>query len=237
MKATKRQNKIRLENHGLASSGQSHKLKNNGLASNSQSQGKIFVISGPSGSGKTTLLTSLIQDKKIGKSLVKSCSITTRPKRSQEREAKEYFFVTLSEFRRLLKAKKILEWTKYLGYYYGTPRGPLEKQLKNGKNVGLCLDLKGARIFKKTYPHNTVTIFVLPPSLSELRERIQNRCRQTNPQEVRRRMLLAGRELQAAEEFDYCVLNQNLLVALKELKNIFFAAQAAHRRKSNKRRA
>lgn len=183
--------------------------------------GKIFVISGPSGSGKTTLLSSLIQDKKIGRLLVKSCSITTRPKRLKEREAKDYFFVTLLEFRRLLKAKKILEWTRYLGYYYGTPKGHLEKQLKGGKNVGLCLDLKGARILKKIYPNNTVTIFVLPPSLSVLKERIQNRCRQTNQQEINQRMLLAQRELRASGRFDYCVLNQNLPVALKELKSIF----------------
>ena len=183
--------------------------------------GKIFVISGPSGSGKTTLLTSLIQDKQIGRLFVKSCSITTRPKRSQEREAKEYFFVSLKEFKLLLKAKKILEWTRYLGYYYGTPKEPLEKQLKRGKSVGLCLDLKGARILKQIYPKNTVTIFVLPPALSVLKERMQNRCRRTDPQEVAQRMLLARRELRAAGRFDYCVLNQNLTVALKELKNIF----------------
>jgi guanylate kinase len=184
--------------------------------------GKIFVISGPSGSGKTTLLTSLIQDKKIAKLLVKSCSITTRPKRSQEREAKEYFFVSTLEFKRLLKAEKILEWTRYLGYYYGTPREPLEKQLEGGKSVGLCLDLKGARMLKKIYPVNTVTVFVLPPSLSVLKQRMQNRSRQTNQLEVKQRMRLAGRELQAAGKFDYCVLNQNLAVALKELKNIFW---------------
>jgi guanylate kinase len=242
VKAAKRQNKLKLENNGLASTSQSHKLENNGLpssrqsqaqshkpqgnglASTSQSQGKIFVISGPSGSGKTTLLTSLIQDKQIGKLLVKSCSITTRPKRSQEREAKEYFFVAPKEFRRLLKAKKILEWTRYLGYYYGTPKQPLEKQLKSAKNVGLCLDLKGARVFKKIYPNKTVTIFVLPPALSVLKERIQNRSRHINQQEVAQRMLLARRELQAAGKFDYCILNQNLPVALKELKSIFFAA-------------
>ena len=211
MKAAKRQNKLKLESNGLASSRQSQV----------QSQGKIFVISGPSGSGKTTLLTSLIQDKEIGKLLVKSCSITTRPKRSQEREAKEYFFVTPEEFRRRLKAKKILEWTRYLGYYYGTPKEPLEKQLNGGKNVGLCLDLKGARILKKIYPKNTVTIFVLPPSLSVLKERIQNRCRHTHQQEVAQRMLLARRELREAGKFDYCILNQNLPVALKELKSIF----------------
>jgi len=221
VKAAKRKNKLKLENYGLPSSRQSHKLESSGLPSSRQSQGKIFVISGPSGSGKTTLLTSLIQYKQIGKLLVKSCSITTRPKRLKEREGKEYFFIRPAEFRRLLKAKKILEWTRYLGYYYGTPKELLEKQLKRGKSVGLCLDLKGARIIKKVYPQSTVTIFVLPPSLSVLKERIQNRCRQTNQREVAQRMLLAGRELRAAGKFDHCILNQNLAVALKELKSIF----------------
>jgi guanylate kinase len=209
VKAAKKQNKL--------------KLQSNGLVSTSQNQGKIFVISGPSGSGKTTLLTSLIQDKKIGRLLVKSCSVTTRPKRSGEREGKEYFFVKPLEFRRLLKTKKILEWTRYLGYYYGTPREALEAQLRGGKSVGLCLDLKGSKILKKLYPNNTVTVFVLPPSLDVLKERIQNRCRRTNQQEVAQRLFLARRELLQAEgNFDYCVLNQNLPMALKELKNIFW---------------
>jgi guanylate kinase len=189
--------------------------------------GKIFVISGPSGSGKTTLLTRLIRDKKIGKLLVKSCSVTTRPKRSQEREGQEYFFVSPLEFRRRIKAKKILEWTRYLGYYYGTPKEPLEEQLKKAKHVGLCLDLKGARIIKKIYPKNTVTIFVVPPSLSVLKERIQNRCRHTNQQEVAQRLRLARRELRAAGKFDYCILNQNLPIALKELKSIFLQESSA----------
>jgi guanylate kinase len=183
--------------------------------------GKIFVISGPSGSGKTTLLTSLIQDKKTGKLLVKSCSLTTRPKRLGEKEGKDYFFVTKEEFKRLLKAKKILEWTRYLGYYYGTPKGLLERQLKAGRNLGLCLDLKGARIIKKLYPDRTITVFVLPPSLQVLKKRIKNRCSSTNKLEIAGRMLLARQELLAASQFDYCVLNQNLRVALKELKDIF----------------
>ncbi len=189
--------------------------------------GKIFVISGPSGSGKTTLLTRLIQDLTVSESLVKSCSITTRPKRTQERQAREYFFVQPAHFERLLKAKKILEWTRYLGYYYGTPKEPLEKQLNQGKNVGLCLDLKGARILKKLYPKNTVTIFVLPPALSVLKDRIQNRCRKTDPREVAQRLKLARKEMQAAGRFDYCILNQNLSVALRELKNIYLQESRA----------
>lgn len=214
MKVAKVQNKLKSKNNASL-------LGRQGLVSCNQNQGKIFVISGPSGSGKTTLLTSLIQNRKIGKILVRSCSITTRPKRSGEREAKEYFFVTSQEFKRLLKTKKILEWTRYLGYYYGTPKEALEKQLNRGKHVGLCLDLKGARILKKLYPKNTVTIFVLPPSLSVLRERIQKRSRYTQEQEVAQRMLLARSELKAAGKFDYCILNQNLTAALKELKKIF----------------
>jgi len=191
-------------------------------AKKQKNPGKIFVISGPSGSGKTTLLTSLIQDKKIGRLLVKSCSVTTRPKRSKEREGREYFFVAAAQFQRLIKAKKILEWTRYLGYYYGTPKEALEQQLGRGKHVGLCLDLKGARILKKLYPNNTVTIFVLPPSLSALKERIQNRCRHTNQEEVAQRLVLARQELQAAGRFDYCILNKSLIVALEELKSIFW---------------
>lgn len=196
-------------------------------ARRSYKPGKIFIISGPSGSGKTTLLANLIQDKKISKRLVKSCSLTTRLKRSQEEEGKEYFFVTPAEFKRQLKAKKILEWTRYLGYYYGTPQGPLEQQLKAGKNVGLCLDLKGARILKKLYPLQTVTIFILPPSLVELKQRIQSRCRRTNPQEVKQRVLLARQELLAAGEFNYRILNKNLKLATKELKNIFLQESSA----------
>ncbi|MDO8489258.1 MAG: guanylate kinase [Candidatus Omnitrophota bacterium] len=184
--------------------------------------GKIFIICGPSGSGKTTLLSSLIKDRKIGRLLVKSCSVTTRPRRSGEKEGRDYFFVTQDRFRQLLKAKKILEWTRYLGYYYGTPRGPLESQLNAGKNIGLCLDLKGARILKKLYPKNTVSVFVLPPSLDVLKSRIQSRCRKTNKKEVAQRIRLAAKELLAARRFDHCILNQNLEIALKELKDIFF---------------
>ncbi|MDD5097667.1 MAG: guanylate kinase [Candidatus Omnitrophica bacterium] len=196
------------------------KLENNGLASDSQSQGKIFVISGPSGSGKTTLLSKLTQDKEISKLLIKSRSLTTRPKRSQERQGKDYFFVTSFEFKRLIKQKKILEWTRYLGYYYGTPKQFVDAQLKKGKNIGFCLDLKGAAILKKIYPKNTVTIFVLPPSLETLKTRIQKRCNCTAQQEVVQRLKLARREIKACSRFDHCILNKNLQVASDKLKEI-----------------
>jgi guanylate kinase len=124
--------------------------------------GRIFVVSGPSGSGKTTLLKRALAGKFLKKKFVKSVSITTRPKRSGEREARDYFFVKPLEFRRLNKAKKILEWTRYLGYYYGTKKEFLEERLIEGKHLALCLDHKGALRLKKLYPKNTVTIFVDP---------------------------------------------------------------------------
>ena len=191
------------------------------MRANIKNTGKIFVICGPSGSGKTTLLSSLIKDKKIGKLLAKSCSVTTRPRRSGETQGKDYIFAGKDKFLKLVKAKKILEWTRYLGYYYGTPRDPLESRLKRGLSVGLCLDFKGARILKKYYPKNTVTVFVLPPSLSILEHRIRNRCRKTNEKEIVQRIKLAREELKSASRFDYCVLNKNLDVAAKELKEIF----------------
>ena len=190
------------------------------IANKPKNAGKIFVISGPSGSGKTTLLSKLIQDKEISKLLIKSRSLTTRPKRSQEKQGEDYFFVTRLEFKRLLKTKKILEWTKYLGYYYGTPKQFVDAQLKKGKNLGFCLDLKGVAILKKIYPKNTVTIFVLPPNLKTLKTRIQERCKCTAKEEIAQRLRLARREIKACSHFDYCILNKNLQVALSKLKEI-----------------
>ncbi len=190
------------------------------IANKQKKTGKIFVISGPSGSGKTTLLGKLIQDREISRLLIKSRSFTTRPKRSQERQGEDYFFVTRLEFKRLIKQKKILEWTRYLGYYYGTPKQFVDVQLKKGKNLGFCLDLKGAAILKKIYPKNTVTIFVLPPSLKTLKTRIKKRCKCTAKQEIAQRLSLARREIKACSRFDHCILNKNLQVALGKLKEI-----------------
>jgi len=182
--------------------------------------GFIFIISGPSGSGKTTLLENLFRDRELKKRLVKSVSFTTRPKRQGEREGRNYFFVTESEFRRKLKAEKILEWTKYLGYYYATPRDFVEQHLKQGKDIALCLDLKGACRIKRFYPKNSVTVFVLPPSVKSLRERIEGRCKRTGKLEIKQRLKLAKEELLASHKYDYTLVNKNLSQALRELKSI-----------------
>ena len=180
----------------------------------------IFVISGPSGSGKTTLRDELLRDKELKAHFVKSISFTTRRRRSQELNKKDYIFISEPEFKRQVKLKKILEWTKYLGYYYATSRDFVDRHLKKGKNIILCLDLKGALKIKRLYPKNYVTIFILPPSIKALRGRIEGRCNKTKKEEIQERLELAKQELSAAGKHDYRVVNKNLTQAVKGLKSI-----------------
>ena len=183
-------------------------------------KGMIFVFSGPSGSGKTTLAQAVLTDKKFSGRLEKSVSFTTRPRRQGEKSQRDYFFISEAEFSRGKKTQKILEWTKYLGYYYGTARDFVDSRLENSRNLILCLDLKGAARIKALYPKNSVTIFIMPPSLEELARRIENRHRETNKLEIAKRLRLARKEMACAGEFDFCVINDKLARAVKELKGI-----------------
>jgi guanylate kinase len=183
-------------------------------------KGIVFVLSGPSGSGKTTLAQALLQDKKFSGKLEKSVSFTTRPRRRGEKDRRDYFFITEQDFRRGLKAQKILEWTRYLGYYYGTDRDFVDSRLENFRSLVLCLDLKGAARIKELYPKNSTTIFIMPPSLEELARRIENRHRETSREEIIKRLRLARKEMSRAGDFDFCVVNGNLAQAAKKLKGI-----------------
>lgn len=184
------------------------------------SKGRIFVLSGPSGSGKTTLAEKLLQAPQLKRKISRPVSFTTRPKRSGERNKKHYLFITQAGFRRKLKEKKILEWTRYLGHYYATSKDFVERSLRKQRHTVLCLDLKGAVTLKRLYPKNTVTVFIMPPSLEALRKRIGQRCSKTGEEEIKQRLKLAGRELAAAHRFDYCLVNRNLSRAFEELKSI-----------------
>ena len=183
-------------------------------------RGKIFVVSGPSGSGKTTLRDKLLEDASLRRKFTKSVSFTTRPKRSRERHGRDYFFLKDADFKHKIKAKEILEWTKYLGYYYGTSRSFVSKQLRLGKCIILCLDLKGALEVKRLFPRNSVAIFVFPPSLKTLRQRIEKRCCKTKKEEIARRLKLAKVELSGSRHYDYTVVNKNLERAVRELREI-----------------
>jgi len=186
-------------------------------------QGLIFVVSGPSGSGKSTLVDELLKDRCLKKKLVKSVSFATRPKRSGERDKKDYFFISNKAFKAKLAAEKILEWTKYLRYYYGTPREFVEEQFKKGKHLILCLDYRGVSQLRRILPQNTVAVFILPPSLEALRRRIAKRCHLTREQEIRQRLRLAAKELALAQKYDYRVKNSDLRQATRVLKKIILS--------------
>lgn len=188
-----------------------------------KNQGLIFIISGPSGSGKTTLLKKLLLVRTLKNRLARSISFTTRPKRSNEKDGEDYFFLSDKQFKEKQKAKKILEWTRYLGCYYATPKDFVEKQLKKGKYLILCLDLKGTLKIKRLYPKDTITIFVMPPSLEALKGRIKKRCNTTKKEEVQKRLKLAQAELLAANRYDYCLVNKELGQVAKELKGIILS--------------
>ncbi|MCG8429869.1 MAG: guanylate kinase [Candidatus Omnitrophica bacterium] len=185
-------------------------------------KGKIIIVSGPSGSGKTTLAGRLLRSRRLRRHLVKSVSYTTRPPRSGERDGRDYFFVPLSEFNRLRRNKKILEWTKYLGYYYATSRDFVEQVLAGGKHVVLCLDYRGVVQLKRAFPRQVCSIFIIPPSLEELRARISSRCRRTGATEIQERLLMAKKELDVARKYDYRIVNKTLSTADRQLKELVF---------------
>jgi guanylate kinase len=183
-------------------------------------RGHIFVISGPSGSGKTTLTEGILKDRSLRGKLVRSVSVTTRPRRTGEKHGKDYFFVSRDEFLRRRKEKKILEWTRYLGYYYGTPREFIEAQLSKARSIVLCLDFRGARRISRLYPDETVTVFIRPSSIDTLPERIRKRCKSTKEKEVQKRIRRARREIRESRKYDYSVVNDDFDRALKDLKTI-----------------
>jgi guanylate kinase len=179
----------------------------------------IFVIAGPSGSGKTTLARQVLRSRRLKGKLGKTTSFTTRPKRSGEKEGRDYFFITPRQFRQYNKEKKIIEYTRYLGYYYGTPRTSIEKKLRRGKSLLMCLDLRGVKAISRLFPESVVTIFVRPPSLAALGARMEKRC-PTRDIELKKRLGLAKEELKAIRDFDYRVFNKDLPRAVGALERI-----------------
>lgn len=176
---------------------------------------KLFVFSAPSGSGKTTIVREIL---KTFPELIFSISATTRKKRSNEVNGKDYFFISEEEFERKIRNNEFVEWEKFYDYYYGTLYEFIETQLKNSKSLVLEVDVKGAVNIKNSYPQS-VLIFIMPPSLEELKKRLL--YRQTESQEdYIKRIHRAEMELSYKDKFDYIVVNDNLERAKKEVVEI-----------------
>lgn len=184
-----------------------------------ESSGRLFVLSAPSGSGKTTVLARLLGRNEGA--IVRSVSATTRPPRPGERNGRDYRFLTWAEFERGIRRRGFLEYARVLGHWYGTPRAAVERQLRKGKDAVLCLDIQGARQVRRCGLPST-TIFLVPPSLKILRERLRRRGTE-RPAQVQARLRLARRELREVGRYDYAVVNDRLEEAVEAVRTIIRA--------------
>jgi len=173
-----------------------------------------MVISAPSGGGKTVVRSGLL---KLNKKFAFSVTCTTRARRPGEVDGKDYFFVTVEQFQRLRKDGKLLEWAKVHGNYYGTPVKSVMAVLETGRIPVMTIDVKGARSVKRLFPA-AVTVFLLPPDLKTLVQRLRGRGEA--PENVAVRLRTARSELKVASTFDYLVINDSLPEAVREVAAI-----------------
>lgn len=180
-------------------------------------KGVLVIISAPSGTGKSTICRKLLQR---NKDLKYSVSCTTRVPRPGEKHGKHYFFLTREEFKRKIERHEFLEWALVHGEYYGTPRTFIETAAKAGHSVILAIDVQGASAIRRKRPES-VLIFVAPPSLESLKERLIARRDET--ESVARRLANSREEMAAARKFDYLVVNDDLSRALSQIESILAA--------------
>jgi guanylate kinase len=181
--------------------------------------GSLFIVAAPSGAGKSTLVNALLaQEPQIKLSI----SSTTRPPRPGEQDGREYHFTTVEDFVAREKAGEFLEHAEVHGNYYGTSRLIIEEQMRAGTDVLLEIDWQGAQQVRKQFP-GAVGIFILPPSIPALEERLKKRG-QDEPHVITRRILAAGGEM-AHSEFEYVIINQDFTTALSELNAIVKATR------------
>ena len=182
--------------------------------------GNIFLVVAPSGAGKSTLVNALLaRDGAIALSI----SFTTRPPRPGEVDGREYHFVSVEEFNRRRAQGEFLESAEVHGHFYGTSRLWIEERMRTGGDVLLEIDWQGARQVKQVFPR-AVGIFILPPSIEALEQRLHKRG-QDSPQVIARRLLAAGSEIAHAPEFDYVIINEDFDHALADLTAIVTAAR------------
>jgi guanylate kinase len=182
--------------------------------------GEIFVITAPSGTGKTTLLKALLA---ADPRLRFSISFTTRPPRPGEIPGRDYFFVSPEEFQRLKEQGDLVEWVEQFGYEYGTSREWIRETVATGVDLIFDLDSRGARALKDDFPQGTF-IFILPPSLEALEQRLRHRG-DLGAEELTHRLEQGRAELQEVHWFDFLVINDDLSQALESLRAIVQAAR------------
>lgn len=180
----------------------------------SKMRGKVFIFSAPSGSGKSSVIGQLLPHKELNMHFSISC--TSRPPRGTERDGVEYFFLSPQEFRHRIDNDEFLEYEEvYKDRYYGTLKTQVESQLEKGDNVVLDVDVKGACNIKRYYGDKALSIFIQPPSLEELRRRLERRGTDA-PDVIEERISRAEFELSFAKDFDKVIVNDDINIAVDE---------------------
>jgi guanylate kinase len=193
-------------------------------------RGLLIVLSGPSGVGKGTVRKEIFNREDA--QLQYSISMTTRKPREGEVDGVDYFFKSREEFEELIKKNKLLEWAEYVGNYYGTPVDYVEETLQQGKDVMLEIEVQGALQVRKAFPEG-LFIFLAPPSLSELKNRIQTRGTETEDL-INNRMLVAKEELEMMDAYDYVVENDRVELACDRINAIVVAEHCKRERVANR---
>ena len=189
-------------------------------------KGLLFVVSGFSGAGKGTIMKMLLE--RFPEEFSLSVSATTRDPRPGETDGKEYFFKSTEEFEAMIADGMLFEFARYVDNYYGTPKQFVFDELERGKDVLLEIEVQGALQVKLQYPE-AVLVFVTPPSVEELRRRLENRGTET-PEKIRKRIARAAEEVKEAEQYDYILINDDLEAAVDDFQKI---VKAEHYRSAN----
>jgi len=180
-----------------------------------QIKGKLIVFSAASGAGKTTIVKEILKE---FPQITFSISATTRPRRENERDGIEYFFLTEAEFRKMIENDEFIEWEEFYDYYYGTQKSFINGNIDAGKPVLLELDVKGALTIKRLYPYAHL-IYISPPSFEELVKRLRQRNTESES-DFMKRIDRAKMELSLKDQFEYIIENKDLNTAIKEAKSL-----------------
>ena len=192
-------------------------------------RGLILILSSPSGAGKTTLTRAIAQDGGWGLDL--SISVTTRARRPSEIDGRHYRFIDREAFEDLRTRDDLLEWAEVHGNFYGTPRRPVEKTLAQGRDMIFDIDYQGTRQVRQRLQDDVVTVFILPPSFSELRNRLERRA-EDSPETIERRLANARNEMQRWSEYDYVIVNDDLDESFRARQSLLAAERLKRTRRT-----
>ncbi|ATP12145.1 guanylate kinase [Bartonella henselae] len=183
-----------------------------------QRRGFLFILSSPSGAGKSTLSRLLLKDGKLELSI----SMTTRQKRPSEVDGLHYHFISKKEFKRKRDGNEFIEWAEVHGNYYGTLRESVENVLSTGRDMLFDIDYQGTKQLQKKMPGDTVSVFILPPSMKELISRLYRRA-EDSQDIINLRLKNARTEMQHWRSYDYVIINENLNQSVSLIKSIYLA--------------